>query len=1069
MPSRKKEIYRAYALYHTEKLAKSSISLNGDWYFKYCLDIRAQDPFYEKDYPAAQWDQITVPSNWQMEGYGIPIYSNAVYPFHEAWGNLRPVDIPDEKNSKGWYRRTFTVPEDWKQVRVLLRLCGVQSAYCVWVNGQEVGFYQNSFSPAEFDITDLLEEGENLLALEVFTYSAGTYLEDQDMWRLGGIFRDVSLEALPVVGIRDFQVETELTDEYQKTEISLRVKIMNAGRTVSPPCFVEAYLDGNYLAKGVTGMRNLRWPVNTWRDEEAGTANAEVEREILPNTIRTLYIAKTLSNIRLWSAETPNLYTLKLLLKNQEGEILQTVEKKIGFTQCSAEAGVLKVNGKPVKLRGVNYHEFDPASGRTVTVEQLEKDIRLMKRCNLNAVRCSHYPHNTKFYELCDQYGLYVMDECNLETHELSYKDDIFPGNDERYQFLCLDRVQSMVEVNKNSPSILMWSTSNEAGYGENIQLMAAYARMHGGGRLIHERQMSAVADVESDTYSGVEWVKKRAEKGGSKPFLLNEYSHAMGNAMGNLKDYWDLIHSYDHLAGGFLWEWKDHGIKYEKDGKQIYRYGGEFGDIPNAGNFCMDGILTSDEQLTPKYYEVQKVHQPLAATFDTEGKKKLLITSRYDQIDTSHLYLQAELLRDGRKIWSKMDSDFTAIAPHETCSYSIDCPQSLLEEPGEYFLNISWHYKEEQSFAAAGDLAAKEQLFMGRVSKSSRRILNGSFCYRQTKNAIEAVSENMTLRISLDTGNVEGFALKGKNIWNTGIHGEEHGPKLQLFRAYTDNDLHSQQALRPGGWLALALDRPKERIDEILILKQEPACLSVAVKKIYELQEDCKVTEYEIHTFHPAGIWQMSYVIQVDDRIRDLPCIGYAFGLEPQLRKETWYGCGPMENYRDRRSAADIGIWKRDLMDGMSYYEKPQACGNHEETRWIKIEGADRSLFVTGREFFSHSLLPCTQKQLQEARHIAEIEEHKVSVLILDGMHSGLGNASCGQDCMPAYRVAVKQLAGSFQFTGDRQAYMELEEDRKIFETLWGIEPVTHYQEWKERETFFDPSDEQNREKAGF
>lgn len=1069
IPHKGKEIYRTCAEYHTEHLREDKICLNGDWKFRYCTDVRKKEAFYEKGYDVDDWDSLEVPSNWQMKGYGIPVYSNIRYPFHEEDGSLRPWEIPDEKNSKGWYRKTFHVPREWKDMCVLLRFEGVQSAFFVWVNGKKAGFYQNSFSPSEFDITGLLEEGENLLAVEVYAYSAGSYLEDQDMWRLSGIFRDVFLVAVPVVGIRDFQIETALTDG--RAECRLRTKIQNTGKTTAGPYFVDAWLDDEKIGTGYTGMGNPDWPVNTWRNERDPE---EREKEIPPDSIRTIYLKQRLDGIRLWSAEEPNLYCLKLILKNAEKKTVQTVSRQVGFCQGRVRNGVLFVNGKRVKLKGVNYHEFDSVSGRAVTVERMEEDIRMMKRCNLNAVRCAHYPHHPRFYELCDRYGLYVMDECNLETHELSYKDDVIPGNDPRWRQMCMDRVEAMVETEKNSPSILLWSTSNEAGYGENIELMAAYARIRGGGRLIHERQMSAVADVESDTYPGVEWVKKRAGEGGGKPFLLNEYSHAMGNAMGNLKDYWELFNRYDNLVGGFLWEWKDHGILWEQGEKTCFRYGGEFGDAPNDGNFCMDGILTSDRKITPKYLEVQRVHQPMAACLRSEEGPLFEITSRYDQIDTSHLYLETELLRDGECVWKKKDEALGAILPHQTVLYRLPLPDHCLREDGEYFVNLIWCYKTDMPFCRKGEICAKEQVFLKKEEREEMQEVTDAadrtgLKYRRTENLLWIGAEGMETQFDIRTGELQSLSLNHSRVWDQEAAPEEHGPCLQLYRAYTDNDLHSRMARKENGWLDMGLDRLQVENGTVRIMEQTESIFRAAVHRTHRMKNGWKTEEYQIHTIRPDGSWQMEYVIEPDKRTDSLPRIGYSFGLRKTYEREIWYGRGPEENYSDRKTAADFGIWSRNRRDGTEYYEKPQACGNREETRWICLtdETGEEKVWIAGERPFSHTFLPWSEKSMAQASHISQLDPDEGAFLALDGLHGGLGNASCGQDCMKKYSVSVERLKGGFLFSAQRRQARFGTDDG--FETLWGIPPETVFKSSDRKEEQFDPSDNRIRKRAGY
>ncbi len=1168
IPSVGKEAYRAWAESQIPGIVKTRCSLNGTWDFRYCENVNEEDAFYRTDYEAAGWNRLAVPSNWQMKGYGIPIYTNVVYPFREADGSLCPPQIPDEKNSKGWYRKWFKVPNEWKSLRIHLHFQGVQSAFTCWVNGKMAGFYQNSFGPAEFDITDFLADGKNLLAVEVFNYSAASYLEDQDMWRMGGIFREVSLEALPIVSIRDFQVVTKVGE--QNASLNLRVKLHNEGKTAVLPQRVEAVLyepasDRVCLRMiGTTGKSNPDWPVDTWRDEILPEEMRNPDKGIGPNQIRTLYFRETLEHPQLWCAETPNLYRLELRLLGEDGACRQCVTKQIGFCEIKIEEGMLKVNGRKTKLRGVNYHEIHPEHGRALTREDVERDLLMMKECNINAVRCAHYPHLPYFYELCDRYGLYVMDECNLETHGLSYKDDVLPGNDYRYLPLCLDRMEAMVEVNKNSPSVIFWSTSNEAGGGEVIELMADYARVHGGGRPIHERQMPAAADVESDTYSGVDWLGRRSRKQTEKPFLLNEYSHAMGNAMGNLADYWKLIYRSDHLIGGFIWEWCDHGIRWQENETDIFRYGGDFGDKPNDGNFCMDGVMTADRKRTAKYREVQRVYQPIEAEWVGGKDGELYLTNRYDHIGTGHLSVAGALLRDGRRIWEFADEEFMDLKPGEVRRYPLALPEEELRPEGEYILNLVFVQKEMRADSGS-DLRLADAMETG-MPKSAVAVCQCVICadcglgvklceegfkkengkpecteimetadlpekesnkengqkienvikkeccrfrYAESGETLKAVSDLCEVRINRTTGEILSWHHDGQRIFSR-EHPGEHGPNLNLFRAYTDNDRHSQQLLGEGGWMEMDLEHLQYVSGECRILEQKPEQMVLECRQLLRTANGAEISVVWIMVLLPNGKLGIRLALKTEEQIESLPRVGFTMGLGADFDEQIWYGRGPGENYCDRKASADFGIWYTGILEGIDFYERPQAMGNHEETRWVAmLTGQKRFLLIAGGNPFSHTLLPYTDHALSQAGHMAEVEPAGAAILSVDISHGGLGNASCGQDPQPKYRTmpeAVNEwwwlIPGALASETDRlldgnaEGTDEQPDDRRMpcadrmaaeeqlrnlalsarrtscewFERkIPGMPEQTRMRRSAETERQFDPSDAEERKRAGF
>ncbi|BCG60953.1 glycoside hydrolase family 2 TIM barrel-domain containing protein [Paenibacillus sp. URB8-2] len=623
--------------------------LNGLWKFYHSPqggDLPTD--FHLPGYDDSEWDHIPVPGNWQLFGYDRPIYLNTRYPFHPDNETLHPPFIPHAANSAGSYRTEFSVPEDWGGQRIFIHFEGVESAFYLWVNGQKAGYSQNSFSPAEFDLTAYLKPGINTLAVRVYRYSAGSWIEDQDMWRLSGIYRSVYLFAKPQVELFDFEIRGELDERYENAVLSVTAKVWNTTGQLAEAHSIEVELfdaEGGQigpapLARGITGDKfNV---INSPRPHIQG-------HTIRPNTMRTVYLQAPVEAPRKWTAETPYLYTAILTLKDQDNRILETAHCRIGFRKVEMIDGRLLINGMSIKLKGVNRHEFDPDRGRVMTKDRMIQDIILMKRFNINAVRTAHYPHHPLFYELCDEYGLYVMDEANMESHGISYRDDVLPGNDPRWMTACMDRISAMLQRDKNHPSVILWSLGNEFGMGENVALMAAYCRTMDPTRFIHKRQMNSVADMDSETYPPVEWIVHKAVTNPKRAFVMNEYAHAMGNAMGNLKEYWDAIHAHPCLIGGYIWEWADQGLRKGDDrGGSYYAYGGDFGEEAHDDNFCIDGVLYPDRELSAKIAEVKKVHQHIHARPVDLAKGEVLVRNEYYHTALNEFDIHWSITEDG-------------------------------------------------------------------------------------------------------------------------------------------------------------------------------------------------------------------------------------------------------------------------------------------------------------------------------------------------------------------------------------------------------------------------------------
>ncbi len=561
-------------------------SLNGNWTFKWSPDPTSRPiDFHQTDFNDDDWATLPVPSNWELHGFGTPIYTNVSYPFkmQPPFVTKTPPDhytAFEHRNPVGSYRTEFRLPERWRQRHVFLHFAGVSSACYVWLNGEKIGYSQGSMTPAEFDITPFVKEGTDTLAVEVYRWCDGSYLEDQDMWRLSGIFRDVYLYSTAPQRIRDFTLQTRLDEDYTDADLHIRAEVQNLAGVDACDLSLRAELydvEGNRL-----GLKDMHRAIPV----------------LAANVDSSLELTASLDNPEKWTAETPILYTVILTLFNSNNQIIETTAARTGFRRIEVKDGQLWVNGQSILLKGVNRHEHDPDEGRVVSLSQMIKDIRLMKQHNINTVRTAHYPHQTRWYDLCDEYGLYVIDEANIESHGIGYEPDETLADKPEWQRAHVDRIQRMVARDKNHPSIIMWSFGNEAGAGQNFKAAADWIKAVDPTRPTMYQYQNDIVDIESSTYPSLDWLEYRAKENPDKPFLMNEYAHAMGNSVGNLQEYWDLIERYDCLIGGCIWDWADQGLRrFDAGGNQFWAYGGDFGDVPNDNNYHCNGIVLPDRR----------------------------------------------------------------------------------------------------------------------------------------------------------------------------------------------------------------------------------------------------------------------------------------------------------------------------------------------------------------------------------------------------------------------------------------------------------------------------------------
>ena len=776
--------------------------LNGDWKFHYAdRPELAPADFFKESFDVSGWTSLAVPLSWQMAGYGYPHYTNVAYPF--------PVDPPrvPAENATGSYRREVCVPESWKGQRIVLAFQGVDSAFHVWINGKEAGFSKGSRLPSEFDVTTLVKPGKNTLAVRVYRWSDGTYLEDQDMWWLSGIFRDVSLAAMPPIHIRDFFARTDLDKDYRGATLRVEAKVRHAGTEPAQDCDMEMKLFD------AAGRPALAEPVN-------------VSFKARPGAEAAVNLETAVDEPEKWNAERPRLYTLVLTLKDPYGKVIESVSSRIGFRSVELKNGNFLVNGVAIKLKGVNRHEHHPDLGRAVPIEAMVRDVVLMKTHNINAVRTSHYPGDPRFYDLCDAYGLYVIDECDLETHGFCFEKDWAgnpPANPE-WEAACLDRMQRMVHRDKNHPCVIFWSLGNEANFGCNHEAMARWARSVDPARLIHyegDNQMKT-ADVFSMMYPPVEFLKKAGEKKekikhGSyepnaghcvdKPVICCEYAHAMGNGPGNLKEYWETFYAYDRLQGGCIWEWLDHGIRAVRgpDGlarvagapgaaapdprtpnpDTFFAYGGDFGDQPNDGNFVIDGLVFPDRTPSPGLTEYKKVIEPVVVEAVDLAKRKFKVTNRYDFVSLGHLALTWSLVAD-RHVLASGTIPTPDVPPRQqrTVEIPFDAPAGM--EPGaDCWLNLSFAIAAATDWAPAGHEVAWAQFLLPARTPAVPAVKAASMpplWWADKDTVVHVAGGEFEFAVDKLTGSIGAWTHQGATLL-------ERGPRLNFWRAITDND----------------------------------------------------------------------------------------------------------------------------------------------------------------------------------------------------------------------------------------------------------------------------------------
>ncbi len=1015
-------------------------SLNGNWKFNWVSrpEDRPMD-FYKTDYNDKSWKTIPVPSNWEMQGYGTPIYVSAGYPFKIDPPRVTSEPKQDytsfkERNPVGSYRHTFTLPSGWNGRRTFIHFAGVQSAFYVWINGVKVGYSQGSMEPAEFDITDYVKAGTNQLAVEVYRWCDGSYLEDQDMWRTSGIFREVFLYSTSDVRIADFAVRTILDKDYKDASLQIKpeLKSYNGDKLEGWNLEAQLYDANNNPVLGKALQQDALPVLNA--DNKAAVLNDRTPQRGLA---KFAWMETNISNPLKWTAETPNLYTLVLSLVNDKKQVVEVVSCKVGFRSIEIKDGQVLINGNPVRLRGVNRHEHDPATGRAVSYERMLQDIKLMKQANINAVRTAHYPNNPLWYELCDQYGLYVMDEADIEEHGLRGKLASEPA----WHAAFMDRAIRMAERDKNHPSIICWSMGNESGYGPNFAAISAWLRDFDPTRFIHYEGAQSVpadpktVDVISRFYPRVqdEYLnpniaegedKERAEnarwerllsiaqdENDDRPVLTSEYAHAMGNAMGNFREYWDEIYSNKRMLGGFIWDWVDQGLyKTNSDGTRFMAYGGDFGDKPNLKAFCFNGIVFGERETTPKYFEVKKVYQPvLIELAEGEGNEKLsvLVTNRNHHINLNEYEMRWKIINEEDTIDSGVIPNLDIPAGEKR---EIQIPNK--KDGRKDYLYVSFHLKQNTLWADKGYEVAFEKIAL---QPRATVLFKPPFISdeypvsaNETKDQISVNGKGFSLIFDKNAGCLISLKYDDKEMIDSPI-------VFQGYRAPVDNDKGF------GNWLAKdwknhGLDSMKRELKSVEIIEENASWIKIKAVAESHTKEGSFIHE-AVYVIYGNGLVNIENTFTPSGTLPELPRLGVVMSLNENLENIKWHGHGPYENYSDRKESCPVGIYKSTVTDQYIPYPHPQETGNKEDIRWMElIDKTGKGLrFTCTSEQMSGSALHYTAGDLDKATHAYMLKPRKEVVLSLDAIMLGLGNSSCGPGVLKKYAIEKRPYTLNF------------------------------------------------------
>lgn len=956
-------------------------SLNGNWKFHWVKETSERVPnFFKPNFDDTSWKEIPVPSNWEMHGYGTPIYTNVTYPFK----NSPPFILPQkgftnetEVNPVGSYRRTFNIPADWDGKEIFLHFNGVYSGINVWINGKKVGYSQGANNDAEFNITKYVKKGANLIAAEVFRWTDGSYIEDQDMFRLSGIHRDVFLYATPKVHVRDYTLVADFDgNDYSTSTFSVNAKVRNYGKKTNKAQQLNITLLDAKGAK-VTTLTQQIAPLKKGREQD-------------------YQLQAKVNNPMLWTAETPYLYTVIVSMVDENGNETEAMSSKFGFRNIEIKNKRVYINNEPVFFKGVNRHDTHPQFGKAIPVESMIEDIVLMKRHNINTVRTSHYPNDPRMYALYDYYGLYIMDEADLENH-----GNHSISNDPSWGPAYNDRIERVILRDRNHPSVIFWSLGNEGGSGDNFIGMYDLAKKLDPTRPVHYEGRSNIADMDSQMYPSVDGMIYVDKQRSDKPYFICEYAHAMGNAVGNLTEYWDYIENESQRTiGACIWDWVDQGINKIGEPTNHYFYGGDFGDRPNDNDFCINGLITPDRKVTAKLLEVKKVYQYIKVKHVDLSKGLIEIQNRYDFIDLNKFNIHWSIRENGL-IKEHGQLANLNLAPNKDETVKIPFT-SKLDADKEYFLNISFTLKDSEEWADAGYEMAAEQFAL-----TPRVLVADIDTDALTQLTIEEVGDNIHI-----IGDHFKAVMNSKNNQLTELHYNgksiivpENGPILNWFRSVS-NDAYTNRSYLPTRHekvnLTYTLDDDKKSVQFI-----------TSQKAVIDYNDKAVEVPYDVtYTFFANGAIDVDAQFVKPENAPIIRRLGLEMKLLPEFENLQWYGHGPHENYVDRKASTLVGLYKSSVTDmEQEHYVRPQSMGMRDDVRWISLADDDgNGLKITSKDRLSFSALHMSDIDLWKIKHDFQRDEiRKPEIYLnLDCVQQGLGNSSCGP--MPLQKYMIEE-----------------------------------------------------------
>ncbi|MFS1422838.1 glycoside hydrolase family 2 TIM barrel-domain containing protein [Shewanella sp. 10N.286.48.B5] len=1004
--------------------------LNGDWKFQFADDDENRSlDFFKKDFNSQGWKTIPVPSNWELHGYGMPIYTNSLYPFFKDGAtdenSITPPFITRE-NPVGSYLTEFIVPQKWNKERIILHFGGVSSAFYVWVNGKKVGYSQGSRLPSEFDVTDYVSSGNNTLAVQVFRWSDGSYLEDQDHWRLSGIHRDVMLMAQPQIAINDFHVKTKLNDTYTSAHLQVRPELMYNNRKDIEGWKVEGQLFN----------ANNKPVLDKVMSVDAYTAS----RMIYPQRDNYKFdlMSAKVDKPQLWSSENPYLYTLVLSLKDKSNNVIETRSSRVGFRDVKInDKAQLLINGKSIKIIGANRHDHHATKGKALSRQDILDDVLLLKRFNFNSVRTAHYPNDPYFYDLADEYGLYVMDEANIESHGVGGLVANLPewGN------AMMQRGMRMVERDKNHPSIISWSLGNESGKGPNHAAMAGWMKDFDSTRFIHSEgaqgdpnhpdnvgltepyitaeqtaQLHAsqanptdepYVDVISRMYPTLEELIELAESPYIKrPILMCEYAHAMGNSVGNLHDYWDEIYQRDNVIGGYIWDWIDQGLETQNNQGETYlAYGGDFGDKPNSSNFNLNGLVDSYRQPTPKLWQAKYVFQPVKFSTTSIKRGKLLVENRHNFTNLNQYDIKWSVTENGQIIEQGTLKPLD-IAPYDSGKVKVPYSKPKVKVGAKYHLQLSMQLKIDTNWAKKGFEVAKQQFALPFTKVANKVTSDKSITSKDSDTNITVFNEAFSAKFDKQSGYLTQYSVNGQALLTDRL-------APNFWRAETDNDrIGWQTAKNLAIWKTAAsklqlVDFDVDASDKKLIITTK-----------YQLDSYVSL-ELEYHIIGNGDI-QVTMKLDADESLPTLPRIGMSSVVSKSLENMAYFGRGPFENYQDRNQAADINLYQGKVNDFTYTYVRPQESSNRTDVDWLSLSNdKGHGLKVTGLQPLSISVWPWSLDNLEQSVHTYELVELDGYTVNIDLIQSGIGgDDSWSWRAAPMDKYQVKAGKYEYQFT---------------------------------------------------